>query len=338
MEQLDAPFPYWGGKRKVAGEVWTRFGKLDTYVEPFFGSGVVLLRRPQPFTGTETVNDLDGYIANFYRAIRLAPEETARWADSPVNENDLHACHYWLLKQHDSLAERLEGDPEWCDPKIAGWWCWGMCCWIGSGFCSGQGPWRAIDGKLVNTREPQGGVSRKLSHLGDNGRGIKRQRPHLGGGGAHGKGTGQGMVAHSADIYTWFTGLSARLKRVRVCCGDWSRVCGPSVTFKHGIAGVFLDPPYSAEANRNNALYRCESATVAQDVCAWAIEAGKRKDMRIALCGYDGEHDMPPEWSIYEWNAGAGLGGQAAERTNNGKRERIYFSPHCLSAKQGRLF
>lgn len=66
---MQAPFPWFGGKRRVASEVWTRFGAVDNYVEPFFGSGAVLLGRPTPFDGTETVNDLDGYVANFWRAV-----------------------------------------------------------------------------------------------------------------------------------------------------------------------------------------------------------------------------------------------------------------------------
>ena len=44
--KLKAPFPYFGGKGRVAGEVWKRFGAVKTYVEPFFGSGAVLLGRP----------------------------------------------------------------------------------------------------------------------------------------------------------------------------------------------------------------------------------------------------------------------------------------------------
>ena len=36
---LRAPFPWFGGKRRVAPEVWERFGDVPNYVEPFFGSG-----------------------------------------------------------------------------------------------------------------------------------------------------------------------------------------------------------------------------------------------------------------------------------------------------------
>ena len=44
---LKAPFPWFGGKSRVADIVWDRFGKVDNYVEPFFGSGAVLLARRQ---------------------------------------------------------------------------------------------------------------------------------------------------------------------------------------------------------------------------------------------------------------------------------------------------
>jgi len=57
---LKSPFPYFGGKRKVAAQVWQRFGKVGNVVEPFFGSGAFLLARPMDFDCTETVNDLDG--------------------------------------------------------------------------------------------------------------------------------------------------------------------------------------------------------------------------------------------------------------------------------------
>jgi hypothetical protein len=135
---LDAPFPWFGGKRRVAGVVWRAFGDVANYVEPFFGSGAVLLGRSGQWHGNETVNDLDGLVANFWRAIKHSPEETADWADWPVSENCLHARHTWLLTQLHDLPARLEGDPDWHDPKIAGWWVWGMACWIGSEFCSGK--------------------------------------------------------------------------------------------------------------------------------------------------------------------------------------------------------
>jgi hypothetical protein len=351
---VDPPFPWFGGKRRVAAEVWRRLGAVENYVEPFFGSGAVLLGRPEPFSGSETINDLDGYVANFWRSVQLSPEATAQWADNPVNENDLHARHAWLLAQRDQLRPSLEGDPLWHDPKIAGWWVWGVACWIGSGFCSGNGPWRVVNRKLVHLgTNGQGvwrqlvhlwnhgqGVNGKLVHLGDHGRGVKRQLVHLR---HHGQGVKRQLV-HLGDqgrgegLTAWFIGLSDRLREVRVCSGDWSRVCGPSVTFKHGLTGVFLDPPYADTAKRDSNLYREDCERVAHAVREWAIANGDHPLLRIALCGYDGEHQMPSSWSVYAWSAGEGYRGQAAERTKNGDRERIWFSPHCLAAQQPTLF
>ena len=319
---IPSPYPYFGGKRKVASVVWRAFGDVDNYVEPFFGSGAVLLGRPSPWHGNETVNDVDGFITNFWRSVKLSPDATAEWADNPVNENDLHARHAWLVGCADSIVPKLEGDPNWHDPKIAGWWVWGMSCWIGSGFCSGQGPWQVNeDRQLVHLGNNGQGVNRKLVHLGDNGRGVNRQLVHLGNNGRGGR------------LAPWFDELAERFRRVRVCCGDWTRVCGPSVTFKHGVTGVFLDPPYADTADRTENVYRRDSEDVAHAAREWAIEAGQRPDMRIALCGYEGEHEMPSSWTVHAWNAGEGFGGQAEERTKNGKRERIWFSPACRSVE-----
>src|SRR3990167_3126783 len=97
MRELDAPFPWFGGKRKVAADVWARFGAVTNYVEPFFGSGAVLLGRPGHSDGSETVNGLVGFVSKFWRSIRYSPQETAKHADTPVNENALHARHVVLV-------------------------------------------------------------------------------------------------------------------------------------------------------------------------------------------------------------------------------------------------
>ncbi len=133
--------------------------------------------------------------------------------------------------------------------------------------------------------------------------------------------------------------LAERLRAVRVCCGDWSRICGPSPTSKHGITGVFLDPPYADEAQRTDDLYAADDGRVSHGVREWAIAHGGDSLMRIALCGYEGEHVMPESWAVVEWKARGGYGSQGdadgAGRAN-AKRERIWFSPACLN--EGPLF
>ena len=325
---LPAPFPWFGGKSRVAPAVWERFGVVRNYVEPFFGSGAVLLGRPRPFEGPETVNDADGMLANFWRAVRADPQSVAHWADWPVNENDLHARHAWLVGRKDSIQARLEGDPDWFDARVAGWWCWGVCCWIGAGWCTGKGPWHVVevDGErmLVKDGSDAGqGVNRKRPDLNGTGRGVNRRLPHLGD-------MGRGRLDD------WLGALANRLSRVRVCCGDWSRVCGTSVVngvhTKHGrAAAVFLDPPYSRHAGRANALYTHEDLDVATAVRAWAIEHGDDPRLRIALCGYEGEHDMPDSWECVAWKSKGGYASQSdGPGRSNATRERIWFSPHCV--------
>lgn len=323
---MKAPFPYFGGKLRVAPVVWDRFGDVRNYVEPFFGSGAVLLNRPQPFSGVETVNDADGLLANFWRAVQHAPDEVARYADWPVNEADLHARHLWLLGQRDALTVRLMGDADYFDAQAAGWWVWGCCQWIGTGWCSGAGSWVSVDGQLVKG-DAGLGINRKLPHLSE-GRGINRQLPHLSGG------RGEYLLQTFAELKT-------RLRDVRVACGDWTRVMGPSVTQFDGatLCGIFLDPPYATDTR--STTYTHDSTSIAHDVRAWCLENGNNAKLRIALCGYDGEHNelVDAGWSVHVWEAGGSYGkGRGGQADANAKLERIWFSPHCLNEQQPRLF
>ncbi|HEV2378737.1 MAG TPA: DNA adenine methylase [Terriglobia bacterium] len=331
---LQAPFPWFGGKSRVAPVVWRAFGDVVNYVEPFFGSGAVLLGRPSPFAGTETVNDKDGYLANFWRALKADPEAVAYWADQPVNENDLHARHSWLVSAKQGFVSRMEGDPDFHDAKAAGFWAWGLCCWIGSGWCSGNGPWRVVNGKLVHLSNAGHGVNRSLIHLSSAGQGVNRQLVHLGDAGqgvnrklVHLGDAGQG-VNRQRELIEWFTELSERLRRVRVCSGDWARVLGPTPTTKRGLSGVFLDPPYGTATNRAE-VYTEEDFDVSASVRDWAIEHGSDPMLRIALCGYQGEHELPG-WTCHEWKAAHGYAGQSQTGNENCAKERIWFSPSCL--------
>jgi hypothetical protein len=246
------------------------------------------------------------------------PEAVAHHADWPVSECDLHARHSWLVGHRDAITAKLEGDPDWFDAKSAGWWVWGISCWIGSGWCSGNGPWIVQNGELVDAR--------KLPHLGDNGRGVNRKLPHLGN-------NGQGIKRQQGDLAAYFAALAERLRYVRVCCGDWSRVCGPSVTFRHGTTAVFLDPPYADTAKRAGGLYAKDCLQVAHEVREWAIKNGDNPLLRIALCGYEGEHEMPDTWETLEWKGKGGYDGQARDVESigvNRAKERIWFSQHCL--------
>jgi len=329
-----------GGKSRAADIVWRAFGpNLPNYVEPFAGSLAVLLGRPDE-PRIETCNDKDAYLANFWRSVSHDPEAVAAHADWPVNEADLHARHLWLVRQAD-FRERMLTDPEYFDPKVAGWWVWGISQWIGAGWCALPKPGCQVErkrpqfgsrgGRGVQERRPPrkapliGGTKGAGVHK----RSLSRQLPCISGDSGA---TGRGIHASGSrawTVYSWMHALQERLRRVRVCCGDWRRILGPSPTTCIGVTGVFLDPPYSDKAGRSVDLYAQDDLEVAHAVREWAIANGADPKLRIALCGYEGEHEMPSDWTCVAWQAAGGYG--SAE---NARRERIWFSPHCLDPRR----
>ncbi|MEM1355955.1 MAG: DNA adenine methylase [Planctomycetota bacterium] len=441
--KLKAPFPYFGGKSKIAREVWSRLGDVRNYVEPFIGSAAVLLNRPHA-PGVETINDEDCYVANFWRATASEAGclEVAKYADYPVSEIDLHARHRHLVLGPDvaGFLQQMRTDPDYFNPKFAGWWAWGLCCWIGGGWCTSHG--ERADGSRKETlpslssskgcnlqvRRPaisQGGwglnaaatLHNKRPSLsdgrgGDGTKGVTSKLPHQipnlsGDAGATGRGVcktlpegrpvitdafsrGRGVNAND-DASTcaarrewltqWFMDLRDRLRAVRSCCGDWQRVCDSDSTltriggdFKDGKqsgTGVFLDPPYSKNAermkaivaellgeaprggglfgetdlvsgssNRADALYGNDNKQDVDRLVArvhvWCREKGQDPRIRVALCGYEGEHNALEDlgWTKWSWEAQGGYGNRKKARgqqNTNKKRERVWFSPACLA-------
>lgn len=309
MSALQAPFPYFGGKRRAAQIVWSKLGDVGGYVEPFAGSAAVLLARP-PIRErrVETINDADGWLVNAWRAIQNAPDTVAAHAAGPVTEIDYHARLAWLQERRTpDLVAWLEGDPEAHDAKAAGWWLYVAACGIGDPW--GPGPWRVIDGHLRD--------SRKLPHLGDAGRGVNRELPHL------------GNAGRCELLAGYMRALAGRLARVRITAGDWRRVLKPSVTRATagpGITGIFLDPPYTIGGDLY--AHRNES-DISAEVRQWCIDAPS--DMRMVLAGYDTDHDALLErgWTVVMGKAGGGAG--YSTDSSAGRRERLWVSPSCLS-------
>ena len=187
----------------MAREIWSRLGSrgLDCYVEPLCGSAAVFLARPQPFTGREVLNDYDPLLVNAWRSIQRAPDEVAEiCCGMLLAESELHAVHSHLTRVRDEMRPRVEGDPHFCDVKLGAWWLFGICMKLGGGWCTGEGPWYSIDGKLVKIDEDHPlygtgmGITRSVPCVGNRGvlrrtlpaadchdarpRGAPRQRVH----------------------------------------------------------------------------------------------------------------------------------------------------------------
>lgn len=317
---MAAPFPWFGGKSGACLQVWSAFGDVANYVEPFAGSAAMLLGAPDG-KRIEAINDADGFVANFWRAIAQDPEAVAHHADWPCNENDLFARHSWLVRKAAELTERLHADPEWFDAKIAAWWCWGAANWIGSGWCGGDGPW-VHDGERIVKGNAGQGINRQLPHLGNAGRGINRKLPHL----------SAGRGDRRQFIFDWFGHLYGRLRDVRVACGDWQRVCKDSVTTRHGLTGVFLDPPYTK--GKMDYAAGGVGTDLPMQVQDWCADNGGNKLLRIVLCGHQGEHDalLAHGWKIRTWDARKGYA-TTDEAVENSAGETLWCSPHCVAEK-----
>ena len=106
---MRTPFPYPGSKWSQRHEIWRRFGDPDHFIDPFCASCSVLLTRPWPSNNckSELVNDLWGFITNFWRAVKHRPKVVAKYCLDMPNEIDVYARHAWLLAQDGNLEEML---------------------------------------------------------------------------------------------------------------------------------------------------------------------------------------------------------------------------------------
>lgn len=297
-ELLRAPFSYFGNKRPITQHVWSRLGNVDFYSEPCFGSGAVYFARPNP-TGTEIINDKESLLINAWRAITYEPEKTAELVICPPAEIEIISRHRWLMEIGKPKLEKLKADPFWCDPQIAAFYLYGMACYVGAGFCTGDSY------KNQQLKIP------KVSN-----EGIFRSE----------------LDGDIVKITDYFKAIQRRMRNTKIACGDWDRVVTPIWTTGNQssqIAGVFLDPPYLDD---QHSVSYSAGGGVAQAVRLWALENGDNPNMRICVAGYASEsYRFPETWEHVSWKAGGGYANQGEGRgRENAKREMLWFSPGCL--------
>jgi len=231
------------------------------------------------------------------------------------------------------------------------------------GSIAGKRPHLSHDGRGIPQLSHEGGVHAlnqipQLSHEHSMQTIHMSRRPCYGANGAH----GVHKITLTAEpdplldvrdpytpgLYDWFRQLSERLRRVRVVCGDWTRVCGGDWQDDRGTCGMFfdtnetiglfLDPPYDPEiCNRDAKIYTEDSATVANDVREWCRARGDRKTYRIVLAGYYDEHKSLEDdgWTVHRWSANGGFANLGKGNTRgevNRHKEALFFSPHCHSS------
>jgi hypothetical protein len=151
-------------------------------------------------------------------------------------------------------------------------------------------------------------------------------------------------------LVAWFRRLADRLRLVRTCYGHWSRICDSDSTLTRlGTTGVFLDPPYpthradTGKKSRDGNLYHNDKTQdlnkLRDEVLAWCRKWGRDKRIRVAVCCYEGDGYEPlagDGWTCESWEASGGYANQrrgGKGKADNAKRERIYFSPGCVSVQ-----
>lgn len=308
-----APFAFFGGKSAVAAEVWRRLGSPSHYIEPFAGSLAVLLARPDwrpgPRRFTETVNDADGLLVNFWRATAADADAVAAFADWPVNELDLHARHAELIARRADVTERLRADPRWFDTELAGWWVWGAGAWIGDGWGMA--------------------ASRKMPSVGHTGRGV------------HGMSGRRIRITELRERLECMRTLCGDWRRAvsSSAVEKWP----------NGDVGVFLDPPYGegsmdyAAGGNDTGNIAADVWAWAVETASPAQPGPNRSHggpvVRVCVAGYEDGREVPEGWVTVAWETAGGYGNQSTttEARANARRERLWFSPACLRPDEGQM-
>ena len=283
--------------------------------------------------------DLDGLLCNFWRALRADPEAVAYWAAWPTIHQDLTARHTWLRQWRAEHVHKVETDPDFYDPKVAGWWVWGLSNWIGGGWCTGK-----FSDKRPLSNQGQGGATAQGVQAQRGGQG---QRPHVNtlhpGQGVQAQRVGfQGSPDHvlTGDILDgsrwqlWFAALAKRLERVVVLNRSWESAVTPSLLQQTPSApkppvGIFLDPPYLTH-DRDNTIYQGDEQAddVARKALAWAVEHGDK--YRIAYACGAAHFDVPDGWEAQSLTF-AGIRDEA----RRAKQPATVLDPFCGSGTTG---
>ena len=308
---LTAPIPYFGGKRKIAQKVWAYLGDVKTYIEPFFGSGAVLLMRPRTRHEKiyELINDIDGNIANMWRALQFDIDEVEKWCDWPVNHIDLIARRKVIIESYDQLKNNLVADPEFYDAKLAGYYLWAASCWLGCGL-----------------------MTKKAIPVLSGDHGIEQYRSM---GKIPGITSDSGIIAKQDTMKEYLLKIQQRIKKIKVVCGEWHQVCGGKWQENNGVVGIYFDPPYSSE-DRCKDVYKYDSLDVGKAVEKWALERGNNPAYRIVISGYEGDYKnlIGSGWKVEAWVAWGGFSNMAIKKKRikeNRTLERIYISPYCIN-------
>jgi site-specific DNA-adenine methylase len=263
--QLKPPFPYYGGKRLVAGEVWSRLGDPDLYIEPFLGMAAVLLARPLSIVEKprlEVVNDKNGFITNFWRAVKNNPDKVVHYASGIVSEMELHARNTFLFESCKTIQKRLYTNPLEYSCKVAGYWAYAMGLRIG---VAGAG------NKPYNVRPKVLTKPKNYDVLFD----LQRRLKDV-----------QSLCRDWKRLLTK-TALSPARGKDKI------------------IGVFLDPPYKKNKRSKAILYGEHDSYEVAEEVYQWGVEHGEDKKFRIVMCGNHGDFEPPQGWLTLHWTGHA---------------------------------
>lgn len=101
---MRTPLTYYGGKQRLADVLVALMPAHRLYLEPFAGGLAVLFRKTR--AERETINDVDGAVVAFWRALRDQPRElAAAVASTPYSREEWETCFA-------ALDDEVAGDVE----------------------------------------------------------------------------------------------------------------------------------------------------------------------------------------------------------------------------------
>lgn len=130
---MRTPLTYYGGKQTLAPQIVGLMPAHRVYLEPFAGGAAVLFVKPR--AERETLNDVDGAIVRFWRALRDRPDELAatvaqtpysreewmaysraRWRPAVADcDDDVEAARRLLVSIDQSFSRNESG---WSPPSL----------------------------------------------------------------------------------------------------------------------------------------------------------------------------------------------------------------------------
>ena len=95
---MKAILKYPGAKNRLADWIIQFVPEHKVYLEPYFGSGAVFFNKEK--AKIETINDMDGEVVNFFRAIREYPAELAKIVEMTPYSREEYEKAYCKIKLH----------------------------------------------------------------------------------------------------------------------------------------------------------------------------------------------------------------------------------------------